>query len=119
RKLLSDFWYEGKSYEFNFSKLWTFTRTKFTGEETETEILWHVRQETTSALMETEIRCFKKDMLHINYEAPNGKKLHNHLWNGGNGTGVIKLFKKAGGRLELIDEVEVKNVGCEYGEYGD
>lgn len=119
RKLLSDFWYEGKSYEFNFSKFWTLARTEFTGEETETEILWHVRQQTISALMETEIRCFKKDMLWINYEAPNGKKLHNRLWNGGNGTGVIKLYKKTGGRLELIDEVEVKNVGCEYGEYGD
>lgn len=119
RKLLSDFWYEGKSYEFNFSKFWTLARTEFTGEETETEILWHVRQQTTSALMETEIRCFKKDMLLINYEAPNGKKLHNRLWNGGNGTGVIKLYKKTGGRLELIDEVEVRNVGCEYGEYGN
>ncbi|NLB55303.1 MAG: hypothetical protein GX811_05980 [Lentisphaerae bacterium] len=117
RKLLSDFWYEGKSYEFNFSKLWTLTRTEFTGKETDSEIIWHVRQQTTSALMETEIRCFKKDMLFINYEAPNGKKLHNRLWNGGNGTGVIKLYKKSWGRLELIDEVEVKNVGCEYGEY--
>ncbi|MGE5422122.1 MAG: tocopherol cyclase family protein [Ignavibacteriales bacterium] len=119
RKLLSDFWYEGKSYEFNFSKFWTVARTEFKGEETDSEILWHVRQETLSAVMETEIRCFKKDMLNINYEAPNGKKLHNRLWNGGNGTGIIKLYKKAGGKLELIDEVEARNVGCEYGEYCD
>lgn len=119
RKLLSDFWYEGKSYEFNFSKFWTLARTEFKGEETDSEILWHVRQETISAVMETEIRCFKKDMLNINYEAPNGKKLHNRLWNGGNGTGIIKLYKKAGGKLELIDEVEARNVGCEYGEYCD
>ena len=34
RKLLSAFWYEGKPYEFNFSKFWTFTRTKFDFEET-------------------------------------------------------------------------------------
>ena len=29
RKLLSAYWYEGQEFEFNFSKFWTFTRTKF------------------------------------------------------------------------------------------
>ena len=29
RKLLSAFWYEGEAFEFNFSKFWTLTRTKF------------------------------------------------------------------------------------------
>ncbi len=53
-------------------------------------------------------------MLFINYEAPNGKKLHNHLWNGGNGYGEIKLYKKDG---TLIDHVKIENAGCEYGEY--
>lgn len=32
-----------------------------------------------------DISCLKEDMLLINYEAPNGMKRHNHLWNGGNG----------------------------------
>ena len=117
RQLLSDFWYEGKSYEFNFSKFWTGCRTEFDCEETEDEILWHVRQQTNTALMDTKIRCFKKDMLFVKYEAPNGKKLHNRLWNGGNGTGVIELYAKKGGKFELIDEVEAKNIGCEFGEY--
>ncbi|MPM93943.1 hypothetical protein SDC9_141085 [bioreactor metagenome] len=58
-------------------------------------------------------------MLLINYEAPNGKKLHNRLWNGGNGTGVIKLYQKKGGKMTLLDEIEAKNIGCEYGEYGE
>ncbi len=117
RKLLSDFWYEGRSYEFNFSKLWTVCRTKFDCQETDTEIIWHVRQETLKHIMDARIRCFKKDMLLINYEAPNGKKLHNRLWNGGNGTGVIELYEKRGGKALLIDTVDARNVGCEYGEY--
>ena len=119
RKLLSDFWYEGKSYEFNFSKFWTLCRTEFTGEETDTEILWHVRQETVKYVMDTRVRCLKKDMLLINYEAPNGKKLHNRLWNGGNGVGTILLYEKKGGKPVLIDEVTAANIGCEYGEYGE
>ena len=117
RKLLSDFWYEGKSYEFNFSKFWTFTRTKFSGTETDTQIVWYVRQETKKYVMETNVTCEKSDMLLVNYEAPNGSKRHNKLWNGGNGKGTVKLFIKKHGNLELIDEIEAKHIGCEYGEY--
>lgn len=113
RKLLSAFYYEGKCYEFNFSKFWTNTRTKFDCYETEDEIIWHVEQKTWHNKMVSDIRCLKKDMLLVNYEAPNGKKLHNRLWNGGNGVGTIKLYHKG----KLIDEIEAKNIGCEYGEY--
>ena len=117
RKLLSAFWYEGKPYEFNFSKFWTFTRTKFSSEETETQIVWHVRQENTKAVMETEITCEKKDMLLVNYESPDGKKRHNRLWNGGNGVGNVKLYSKKGGKLVLVDDIHATHIGCEYGEY--
>ena len=61
----------------------------------------------------TDSTCEKKDMLLVNYEAPNGKKLHNRLWNGGNGKGIVKLYRGK----KLIDEVICENVGCEYGEY--
>lgn len=57
-------------------------------------------------------------MLNINYEAPTGLKRHNRLWNGGNGTGTLKLYKKGlFGKLTLIDEVYAEGIGCEYGEY--
>lgn len=113
RKLLSAFWYEGKAYEFNFSKFWTFTRTKFDCQETDTQIIWHVEQKTWLNKMVTDITCEKKDMLLVNYEAPNGKKLHNRLWNGGNGKGTVKLYRKG----KLIDEISAENIGCEFGEY--
>ena len=120
RKLLSDFWYEGKSYEFNFSKFWTFCRTKFDCKETDEKIIWYVRQETTKAVMETSVECDKSKMLLVNYESPDGAKRHNRLWNGGTGEGTVKLFRKRGlfGRhLELIDELEARHIGCEWGEY--
>lgn len=113
RKLLSAYWHEGKCYEFNFSKFWTFTRTRFDCRETDTQIIWHVEQKTWRNRMVTDITCEKKDMLLVNYEAPNGQKLHNRLWNGGNGRGTVKLYRNG----KLIDEVIAENVGCEYGEY--
>ena len=117
RKLLGAMFYEGRNYDFNFSKFWTLSRTKFDCEETADEIHWHVLQTTFYAKLDTVIRCKKKDMLLINYEAPTGLKRHNRLWNGGNGTGVLKLYKRRFGRDILIDEIEARNIGCEYGEY--
>ena len=57
RKLLSDFHYEGKDYEFNFSKFWTFTRTKFHCHETDTAVIWHVEQSSLSGKMIADITC--------------------------------------------------------------
>ncbi len=118
RKLLSAFWYEGKPYEFNFSKAWTGVHTEFDCKETDTQIVWHVEQRSLSGRMVTDITCEKKDMLLVNYEAPDGVKRHNRLWNGGNGTGVLKLYKRGlFGKETLIDEIEATGIGCEYGEY--
>ena len=113
RKLLSAYWHEGKAYEFNFSKFWTFTRTRFDCRETDDRIIWHVEQRTWRNRMVTDITCLKKDMLLVNYEAPDGKKLHNRLWNGGNGVGDISLYHSG----KLVDKVHAEHIGCEYGEY--
>lgn len=117
RRLLGVFYYEGKEYDFNFSKLHLKVKTDFSFEEKDDVVVWHVRQENTKAVMETEIFCKRKDMLFINYEAPDGSKKHNRLFNGGNGWGSIKLYDKKNGKLVLFDEIEATHVGCEYGEY--
>lgn len=114
RKLLSAFWYEGKPYEFNFSKVWTHVHTEFDCRETDTRIIWHVEQRSSSGRMITDVTCEKKDMLLVNYEAPDGTKRHNRLWNGGNGVGTIQLFDPDG---KLVDRIHAENIGCEYGEY--
>ena len=64
--------------------------------------------------MEMVLYCKRDEMMLFNYEAPDGQKRHNRLWNGGNGWGEIKLYKKDG---TLIDHVKMENAGCEYGEY--
>ena len=116
-KLLGQLYYEGEDFEFNFSKFWTGSKTKFDVQERESQIVWHVEQSTRSAKMEVDVRCNKDEMLWINYEAPNGTKRHNKLWNSGNGYGEVKLYKRAKGDWQLIDHVEAKSVGCEYGEF--
>ena len=73
-----------------------------------------MEQRSLSGKMITDITCEKKDMLLVNYEAPDGAKRHNRLWNGGNGCGTVQLFDLKG---NLIDRIHTENVGCEYGEY--
>ncbi|MBO4220472.1 MAG: hypothetical protein J5933_06075 [Clostridia bacterium] len=117
RRLLGAFYYEGREFDFNFSHVWMNVRTQFSFEELNDEVAWHVRQENSSSVMETEVRCRKKDMLLVNYEAPDGSKRHNRLWNGGNGCGTVRLYEKNGKEILLIDEIEATHIGCEYGEY--
>ena len=117
RKLLGQLVYEGKPYEFNFSKPWTGSATRFSACETERDVVWHVEQETLFSALVTDIHCPKSDMLFVNYEAPDGAKRHNRLWNGGTGTGRLLLFDKLGPSRTLVDDIAVANVGCEYGEY--
>lgn len=117
KKLLGCFYYEGKEYEFNFSKFWTGSKTRFECKETNTEVIWKIIQTTKTAMLKTEVRCQKKDMLLVNYESPDGKKRHKRLWNGGNGIGRLKLYDRVGDGWELVDDILARNVGCEYGEY--
>lgn len=117
RRLLGVMYYEGKEYDFNFSNLPLQVHTKFSFREDEEFCYWHIRQENIDAVMDTKVRCRKKDMLFVNYEAPDGEKRYSRLWNGGNGEGVIKLYERRGRELELIDEIQATHVGCEYGEY--
>ena len=117
RRLLGVFYYEGKEYDFNFSHVWLNVKTEFSFEEQEELVHWHVRQENRNAVMDTEVFCRKEDMLLVNYEAPDGSKKHNRLWNGGNGWGTVRLYDKVGEELQLVDEIEATHIGCEYGEY--
>ena len=119
RRLLGAFCYEGKEYDFNFSKLHLRVKTAFSFEEGRECVTWRVRQENIRAAMETEIHCRKADMILVNYESPDGAKRHNRLWNGGNGWGTVRLYDKTDGTLVPVDEIEARRVGCEYGEYDE
>lgn len=116
RKLLSAFYYEGKEYEFNFSKVLDAVNTRFKSYEDDEYVYWKVWQESRTAFVKVSARCRKDDMLFINYEAPDGTKRHNHLYNGGNAEARIRLYEKKNGRLYLVDDIDATHVGCEYGE---
>ena len=117
RKLLGALYYEGREFEFNFSKFWTLPKTAFDFREDDEKVYWHVVQENSGYIMETDISCLKREMLKINYEAPDGTKRHNNLYNGGTGIGTVRIYAKTAEGKVLIDGISVTHCGCEYGEY--
>lgn len=119
RKLLGCLYYEGTMHDYNFSKFWTGAEIKFNFIEQDRINIWKVEGENRNSRMEMELECPKDEMLLVNYEAPNGTKLHNRLWNGGTGRGEIRLFTGNKRKWTLADRISVENAGCEYGEYGD
>lgn len=117
RKLLGGLYYEGKMYNYNFSHFWTGTKVAYQFKEGKKMNVWKIKARNRESFVELVLKCPAEEMLFINYEAPNGKKLHNRLWNGGTGSGMIFLYHRKGNRKRLIDQIEIKNAGCEYGEY--
>jgi hypothetical protein len=105
RKLLIGFYYEGTMYEYNFARFWNLVKIDFDFEEGEDVHTWHINASNKNSRMELVLYCKRDEMMLFNYEAPDGQKRHNRLWNGGNGWGEIKLYKKDG---TLIDHVKKK-----------
>ncbi|MBO4776209.1 MAG: hypothetical protein J5515_06310, partial [Lachnospiraceae bacterium] len=116
-KLLGGLFLEGKEYDYNFSKIWTGARQRFSSWETEDKVYWKVWLENRKSLTQINVICPKKEMILVNYVAPDGSKKHDRLWNGGTGKALIKVYEKKREGLQLVDLIEAENVGCEYGEY--
>lgn len=117
RKLLGCLYYEGQNYDYNFSKFWTRAKIYFEFNEYEKVNEWKLKAQNKESVLDLTVKCPKDEMLLINYEAPSGKKRHNRLWNGGTGYGEMKLYHKKGRKEMLVDHIEFKSTGCEYGEY--
>ncbi len=116
-KILTAFYYKGEFIEFNFSKFWKKSTQDFNTLEDEKYFYWDVISDNKKFKLEVHFKCDKSKMLWVNYESPNGEKKHNKLWNGGHAEGIVKLYKKEGKALKIIDELEGCLGGCEYGEY--
>jgi hypothetical protein len=116
RTLLGKIRYEGREYEFNFSKFWTFTQTKFKCKADGDKVTWLVRMANKSGAIEIKAVCPKDEMLKIRYMSPSGEKTFDELWNGGTGRATVKLYKRGISGLRLIADLIADHVGCEYGE---
>lgn len=117
RKLLGAYALDEYKMEFNFSKFWHRTKTRFQFGETKKCCRWIIEQKDRKHKIVTRIECPKEEMLWVHYESPDGMRKHKKLWNGGTGYGSIEIYEKNAGSYQLKDEFICDHVGCEYGEY--
>ncbi len=117
RRLLAYLVHEGQGYDFNFSKPWQGSSVGYSFHEGEAENRWSVIARNRAVEMQVDVVCPRNEMLLMRYQSPDGALRHNRLWNGGTGTGEIRLFARDGQRLTTIDVITMGHVGCEYGEY--
>lgn len=117
KQLLAYLAYEGEAYDFNFSKPWEGSSVSFRFHEEDERNVWSVTAESPKAVMEVDLSCRKDEMLLMRYQAPDGSRRHNRLWNGGTGMGEIRLFHRNGEAREAVDVIAIGHAGCEYGEY--
>ena len=118
RILLGCFYKDGKEYEFNFSKVWTLARSKYSFEELDDKVVWHARLSNRKYIMTAEIECEKENTTFWRLENPKGQKRMNHLWNSGCAHGDVVLYKKRRFRKDkVLADVHAVDVGVDYGEY--
>jgi len=117
KRLLAYLAYEGTGYDFNFSKPWQGSSVTFGFTEDGAQNRWSVIAKNRATQMEVDLACPRDEMLLMRYQSPDGARRHNRLWNGGTGTGEIRLFSRKGNDLAPIDTITMAHVGCEYGEY--
>ena len=107
--------YEGKEYEFNFSKLMTYPQAKYRCREKENNIVWHVRMANTEGALEMKAVCPKSEMIKLRFCKPDGIWINN-LWSGGTGRAELSLYRRVFGKLRLVDTMVAEKVGCMWAE---
>lgn len=117
RKLVIAFCYEGKLYEFNFSKIWQMNRQNFEFREDKAFVYWDIFASNLKNVITVRFRCHKKKMLFIRYINPTGGKKHTCLWSGGHAEGTITLYKRRVNGWTKIGDFVGNMGGCEYGEH--
>lgn len=77
---------------------------------------WTMSLEQGNTVVDLDIFCNASEMFVRDYEIPQGKKTVMKILGGGSGYGDIKIYKKIGRNLELIESARMNDVICEYGQ---
>jgi hypothetical protein len=118
RRLLVAFYYEGRLYEFNFSKFWTRPRQRASCRSDGDTLTWSLDAWNRRARIAIRFASPKTHMQLFRYENPDGQLRHRRLWNGGWASGTVELYERRGTQERLVDVFDGTLGGCEYGEAG-
>ena len=79
------------------------------------KVHWTVSVHQGKYVIDADIYCKGKDMFVRDYEMPQGKRCLLKIL-GGIGNGEIRVYKKIGKNLELLEHANVYEAVCEFGQ---
>ena len=77
---------------------------------------WSVSLEKGEYVVDLDVFCRASEMFVRDYEVPQGKRTLMKVLGGGTGTGEVRIFKKVGKNLELLEHANIYDTICEFGE---
>jgi hypothetical protein len=113
RKLMIQLTYTGEDYDFGM-KPFVLSRCRWETKETNKRFIWHIIAKNRKAIIKISGSCTKEQMLHMQYEDPDGQKSSLPLWAGAAGVGSVQLYRRIPGGRELIDTLHMGQALCEY-----
>lgn len=81
------------------------------------KIHWSMSIHKGKYVIDLDIMCRADEMLVRDYEIPQGKRTLLRVLGGGTGKGEIRIFKKNGKNLELLEHANIFDAMCEYGHF--
>lgn len=114
RRLLIQLTYTGEDFEFGFPGPGAFSKYKWKVKETNKRFIWHIKAQNKISVIKISASCPKEQMASLNYEAPDGSKSGVPPYAGGAGNGIIEIFRRTPGGLQLIDTLTMEDAFCEY-----
>jgi len=91
-----------------------FTRCRWEVKETERRFIWHILAKSRTAVLKLSGSCKKEQMLHLQYENPDGRKPEHPLWAGADGIGTVQLYRRTPAGRELLDTLKLEGALCIY-----
>jgi hypothetical protein len=76
---------------------------------------WTVSVHKKRLVIDIDLYCKTSEMFVRDYEIPQGERKLLKVLGGGTGFGEIKIFKKTGKNLEMLEHANVLDAVCEYG----
>lgn len=114
RKLMIQLTYTGEDFEYNFARPGLLSRCKWKGKETNKRYIWHIKAQNKTSVIKISCNCMKEQMMPISYESPDAIVRKKPLLASGAGNGMIEIYRRLPGELELIDRLTIVNGFCEF-----
>lgn len=118
-KLLFQLTYRGEDFFFSFTRPSSLSRLKWRTRENRHRFIWQIKAQNLTGMISLNVRCPKEKMLFLQYDDPSGSASGTDenlppLWSGGEGQGIIDLYRITSEGRQWLDTLTVRFALCSF-----